>query len=144
MERVFNLYDRYRLELRWASVKYEVDGVCLLSDAVFTGPALTEASRLNDADHIHLDFYRQYFFLTRSVYLGKFSWRGVTYNDDGSVGLGNARIEHASELNRVPKLEDRDFLIIDTNGHEDEAHLYNLVYKTYVVNEDSQLYRFAR
>jgi hypothetical protein len=46
-------------------------------------------------------------------------------------------------LNRVPKLASTDYLIIDTRGHDVENHHFNLVYKTYVVNEDTQLYKFG-
>jgi hypothetical protein len=45
-------------------------------------------------------------------------------------------------LNVVPKLKNNDYIIIDTSKHEDEEHLYNLVYTSYLVNENGELYNF--
>jgi hypothetical protein len=138
----FDLSDRFRLELHWSDILYNIDGVCDFTDAYFSGPALSEAVKLNDEDFIYLDFYRQYISLVRSVYVVKFSWRGVKYEKDGIIKFDNSKMEHATELNRVPKLKKNDYIIIDTSDHEDEKHQYNLLYKTYVVNEDTQLYAF--
>lgn len=139
----FILSDRYRLELHWKKTNYNKDGVCTLSGAYFTGPALAEAQRLNDKDFILLDFFQQYLALVRSVYVAKFSWSGIEYNNDKSISLKRTKIEHASELNRVPKLKDTDYLVIDTSDHVVERHVNNLVYKTYVVNNDKSLYKFG-
>ena len=140
----FNLADRYRLELRWSKVEYDQDGVCKLTDANFSGPALTEAVKLENNDHILLDFFKQYLILVENVYVAKFSWGEVVYEKDGSISLKDAFITHDTELNKVPKLKDNDYLIIDTSNHEVEAHPFNLVYRTYVVNEDTALYKFGR
>lgn len=139
----FDLSDRFRLELRWGSAEYDSEGVCKLNDAYFCGPALSEANRLNEEDHIYIDFFHQYIMLVRNVYVTKLSWRGVVYENDGSIKLKNAVLEHATELNRVPKLEDTDYLIIDTSNHEVEKHQFNMLYKTFVVNADTQLYNFG-
>ena len=58
--------------------------------------------------------------------------------------LKDAIITHATELNSVPKLKDTDYLIIDTEDHEAEKHPFNFLYKTFVVNEDTHLYRFGK
>ena len=139
----FVLSDRYRLELHWNSVSYERPGICKVKGALFSGPALAEAQRLNDKDHIMLDFFKQYFVVVKNVYVAKFSWEGVKYNKDGSISLSKTLITHDTELNKVPKLNNSDYLVIDTKGHEVEDHPYNLLYKTYVVNEDTNLYRFG-
>ena len=139
----FDLSDRYRLELHWKNASYNKEGVCELSDAVFTGPALTEALKLEDNDHILLDFFQQYLVLVEKVYVAKFSWGEVTYNKDGSISMKETFITHDSELNKVPKLKSSDYLIIDTSNHEIETHPFNPVYRTYVVNEDTNLYKFG-
>lgn len=139
----FDLSDRYRLEVHWKDAVYERGGVCKLSEAMFKGPALAEALKLNNNDHIMLDFFSQYIVLVNTVYVAKFSWGEVKYNKDGSISLKNAMLMHDTELNKVPKLNNDDFLIIDTKGHEVENHLFNLLYKTYVVNSDTNLYRFG-
>jgi len=140
----FSLSERYRLELHWDRTNYERDGICELTNAYFSGPALMQADRINDNDNIMLDFYHQYIIITKNAYVGKLSWGEVIYNKDNTVSLRDAAITHDTELNRVPKLKDSDHLIIDTKGHETETHAYNLLYKTYVVNEDTTLYRFDR
>ena len=140
----FSLIDRYRLELHWKDVIYNVEGICEIVGARFSGPALSEAAKLNESDHIHLDFYSQYIHLVNNVYIGRLEWSGVTYNSDGSINLSNVFITHSSELNRVPKLCNSDYLIIDTKGHDSEEHAYNMVYKTFVVNKDTQLYKFGK
>ena len=142
MER-FSLAERYRLELHWSEALYEKPGLCRFKDAKFMGPALKEALKLNDNDHILLDFFKQYFLIVGGVYVAKFSWKKVEYNGDGSIGLGDAIMEHETELNKVPTLKTDDYLVIDTSNHEVASHPYNPVYKTYVVNEDTSLYRFG-
>jgi len=139
----FTLFDRYRLELRWGKAVYNREGVCEFAKAQFMGPALSEAVRLEDSDHIMLDFFRQYYVLTKNVYVAKFSWHGVQYNKDGSISLKEAIMAHDTEINRVPILKNDDYLIIDTNGHEIEDHPFNTVYKTFVVNNTSTLYNFG-
>lgn len=140
----FIFSDRYRLELYWKTSTYEQEGICKLSGAYFSGPALTEADKINDNDSIMLDFFHQYIILVENVYVAKFSWGEVVYNKDGTVTLKNSLIVHNTELNKVPKLSNTDRLIIDTSKHETDLHQYNLVYKTYVVNVDTQLYKFGR
>ena len=140
----FVLSDRFRLELHWKSAIYEQDGVCKLGEAYFSGPALVEADRINDNDHIMLDFFHQYIVLVENVYVAKFSWGQVAYNKDDTVTLKNAFIKHDTSLNKVPKLSATDFLIIDTSNHETKMHQFNPLYKTYVVNIDTQLYKFRR
>lgn len=142
MER-FSLAERYRLELHWEDAIYEKDGTCRFKGAQFRGPALKEATRLNDNDHILLDFFKQYFLIVNKVYVAKFSWGKVTYNGNGTISLDDATMSHDSELNKVPTFKNKDYLVIDTSDHEVEKHPFNPVYKTYVVNEDTSLYRFG-
>ena len=138
------LGEMYKLELHWDKAIYKDRGRCDLVNASFSGPALMQADKINDNDNIMLDFYHQYIIITKNAYVGKLSWGEVIYNKDNTVSLRDAAITHDTELNRVPKLKDSDHLIIDTKGHETETHAYNLLYKTYVVNEDTTLYRFDR
>jgi len=139
----FSLSDRYRLEFHWDSVRYDYAGMCFFERAYFSGPVLQEALRLNDEDHIMLDFFSQYLVLVRSVYVAKLQWKGVNYNTDGRIYFKEVFMSHDKELNKVPKLNNTDYLVIDTKGHEVARHTFNLVYKTYVVNTDTQLYNFG-
>jgi hypothetical protein len=139
----FSLADRYRLELHWSSAIYDLDGVCKLEGTKFSGPALSEALKLENNDHIMLDFYSQYLVLVENVYVVKFAWGEVSYEKDGTISMTNTFLTHNTELNKVPKLKDSDYLIIDTSNHEVETHPFNPVYRTYVVNQDTSLYKFG-
>jgi hypothetical protein len=141
MEKFF-IGEMYRLELHWTKVKYEKDGVCELEGAYFSGPALQIANKINNNDSIKIDFHSQYLIFTTNVYIGKLSWGEVVYNKDNVVGLKNARLTHDTELNKVPKLKDGDYLAIDTENHEEAVHRFNLVYVSYVVDENGVLYKF--
>jgi len=138
----FLLAERYRLELHWEKVVYKKDCVCELKGAYFSGPALQIAEKINENDSINIDFYRQYIILVKNVYVGKLSWAGVIYNKNNTVGLKNAKLTHDTELNRVPKLKNSDYLVIDTETHEAAVHRFNLVYTSYVINENGVLYKF--
>jgi hypothetical protein len=140
----FTLSDRYRLELHWNKAIYEQPGMCKLEYAYFSGPALLEMVKLRENDYINLDFFKQYYVIVDRVYVAKFSWGKVNYNSNGTISLYSTCITHDTELNKVPKLKDSDYLIIDTEDHAVEKHLYSLVYKTYVVNETTNLYKFRR
>jgi hypothetical protein len=138
----FSLSERYRLELHWEKLFYDSPGICKLVNAYFVGPALSDAEKINDNDFIMLDFFKQYVVIVSNVYVAKLSWATVVYKNDGKVYLNGTILSHDTELNKVPKLNNNDYLIIDTAGHETAQHAFNLVYKTYVVNEATQLYNF--
>jgi hypothetical protein len=140
----FLISEKYRLELHWKKAKYEHEGVCGLEKAYFSGPALSDAEEILPNDNILLDFYSQYILLVRNVYVGKLSWGAVKYNKNNTVSLMDVKITHASELNRVPKLKNNDYLVIDTSNHEAAVHMFNLTYKTYVVSKDGDLYNFRK
>lgn len=142
MGKRFLLSERYRLELHWKSTRYVKPGICNLTGAYFSGPALQDALRLNDNDFIMLDFYKQYVVLVKNVYVAKLSWGQVVYNGDGTITLKNAKITHDTELNRVPQLKNDDYLVIDTSDHEVSKHFFNFVYKTFVISPDKELYNF--
>lgn len=139
---IFTTRESYRLDLRWDDVLYERDGECRLLGARFSGPVLSKAARINPNDHMILDFYKQYYVFAKNVYLAKLSWSIPVYNDDGTICLNDAMLSHDTELNRVPKLNGTDYILIDTIGHEDHDHQFNLTYTTYVMNVDDKLYNF--
>ncbi len=139
----FLLSERYRLELHWNDVKYDQEGICLLVGAYFSGPVLSSAEKINSNDHIMLDFYSQYVEFVTSVYVAKLSWNEVVY-EGKSVFLKNAVLEHDSELNSTPQLKRTDYLVIDTKNHEMETHQYYLVYPTFVISCENDLYKFEK
>lgn len=139
----FLLSEKYRLDLRWKKVVYEKDGVCELIGASFSGPVLSIADQINPNDHIMLDFYSQYVVIVSNVYVAKLSWEDVVY-ENNIVYLKNAKITHDTELNKVPKLNDVDYLVIDTKNHESDKHRFNLTYPTYVINEANEMCNFNK
>ncbi len=136
------LGEKYRLELHWKKAVYEREGFCKLKGAYFTGPALQIAEKINGNDSISLDFYKQYLVFVRNVYVAKLSWHNVVYNKDGTIMLKDATITHDTELNRVPTFSNTDYMAIDTQKHEAATHQFHMVYESFVVNEQGELYRF--
>jgi hypothetical protein len=138
----FLLSERYRLELHWNKVLRPKAGEMHLTEAYFSGPALAQADKLTPNDTIRLDFCSQLVVLTRAVYIGDLKWGEVVYNKNGTITLKGARIEYDPDLKGIPNLETKDHLIIDTSGHENDKHLYNLLYPTYVVDRESEIYDY--
>ena len=138
---MFLLGEKFRLDLRWASVEYR-DNTCIFKDAYFSGPVLAFAEKIEANNSMELDFFKQYFILVSNVYIGKLSWGEVVYKED-KVYLSDCKLTHKSELHKVPKLKDNDILIIDCKNHDREIHGFYPTYKTYVSNEDTQIYNFS-
>lgn len=138
------LGERFRLELHWGKVLRPKSGVMHLVNAYFSGPALAQAEKINSNDTIRLDFCSQLVMLVKSVYVGDLKWGEVVYNKNKTITLKNSSIEFDPALKRIPNLEDKDYLVIDTSGHENEKHEFNLLYPTYVVDRDSELYNYRR
>lgn len=140
----FLLSERYRLELHWKKVLRPKAGEMHLTNAYFSGPVLAQADRINNNDTIRLDFCSQLVLLTKAVYVADLKWGEVIYNKAGTITLKNAMIEYDPDLNGIPNLETKDHIVIDTSGHENNKHLYNFLYPTYVVDRDSELYDYRR
>jgi len=140
----FWLSERFRLELHWSKVLRPKAGEMYLVDAFFSGPALKQADKINSNDTIRLDFCSQLVILIKSVYVADLYWGEVVYNKDETIGLKNTRIEYDPKIKDIPNLETKDHLVIDTSGHENNKHLYNLLYPAYVVDKASELYNYRR
>ena len=138
----FLLGERYRLEIHWSKAEYKIEGVCYLRDAYFSGPALQIAEEIQPNNHMLLDFYKQYYIFAENVYIATFAWGNVTYNSDGTVALDEVTLSHDTELNRVPKLKNDDYLVIDTKNHEVESHSQFPTYTTIVVDVNGKAYNF--
>jgi len=138
------LSEKFKLEITWRKVLRPKAGIMYLVDAYFSGPALDQAEKINDNDHIQLDFVSQLTTLIKSVYVAKLSWGEVTYNKDKTIGLKNVAITYDELLKGIPNLEDKDYLVIDTKNHENEKHIYNMFYPAYVVNKDNGFYNYRR
>ena len=136
----FSISERYRLELHWKKAKYEVDQVAMLKNCYFSGPVLSEVWQLAQEDHIDLDFAGQYIVFVDFYYIARLSWKGVNHKPE-KIELSNVLLKNKN-LNVVPKVKNDDYIVIDTQGHEDMAHRYNLVYPSYLLSKDGTLYDF--
>jgi hypothetical protein len=50
----------------------------------------------------------------------------------------------SSNLVKVKLFRDSDKLMIDTEKHEDNKHIFNLVYASVLVREDTEQYDYSR
>jgi hypothetical protein len=140
---MFDIGNKYSLELHWEKAVFNIDGICELVNAYFTGPVLSLAAKINSNDMIRIDFYSQYVYLVRTPYVAVLKWADVIYKDD-RVYLDKCFIEHVTELNKLPFLLYDDWLLIDTSTHTIEQHPFNLVYPTYVMNPLKDVYNFRK
>ena len=140
MNREFIISDRFRLELHWSNVRYDYDQIAILEGCYFSGPVLKEVWQLNQKDFIDLDFSNQYILFTDLFYVARFSWEGVNPVTNKLL-LSNSILKNTN-LNVVPKLNSDDYIVIDTQGHEDYKHKFNLVYPSYLIRHDGTLYDF--
>ena len=138
----FRISEKYRLELHWNDVVYKTDGEAELSGAVFTGPVLREVDQMSSNDYMDLDFARQYIIFVKRFYIARLSWCEVIQKS-GVIYLQNAVLKN-KHVNSVPKINNDDYIVIDTSGHEDEKHQYNLVYPSYLIKHDGESYNFKR
>lgn len=140
---MFLCREKYRLVLRWEKVILHKDGMIKLDNATFSGPALSIAQKIGENDFIDLDLTPQHFVLFDSYYIVRLSWGKVEYRSDGSVLLQNAHLTN-SYLGKLHKLEDSDYISINTEKHEEATHAYNLVYESKVMRSDCEPYEYTK
>ena len=133
-----NVEDKFRLEIRWEKVYYNIEGVARLDGCYLTGPVLRELERINDEDYILLDFSNQYKIFIPSYYIARFYWKGVKYFDT-LIKLEEVLLEN-KYINSVPKLRDDDFIVVDTSKHTDDKHSMYLTYDAYLIRYDNMPY----
>lgn len=134
--------DKYRLELRWNKAVYDKN-VCKLKGAYFCGPVLNDIEELRHNDHILLDLFKQYYIFSASVYIVTFSWGQVKHDIvKNRIDLKDASLTHPVELNKVPKLRNKDYILINTKGHDIETHHSYPTYQSMVLNEFGEVYNF--
>ena len=136
----FRISERFRLEIRWERVKYGTEGTAELVGCYLSGPVISEVAQMNNNDYMNLDFQHQYKVIINSYYIARFSWAEATHKEN-KIFLFDVKLIN-KHVNSVPKLNDDDYIVIDTSDHEDEKHELSLVYKAYLVKEDGTLYNF--
>lgn len=131
-----NIKKYYVLELHWGRIEKVSDDSCILHEAYFSGPVLKNAREIDKDDRITLDLTPQYSRILTSFYFVELTWKDVRYAD-GKVYLGDARL-NSDNMNLISKLSDTDYVVIDTENHEESVHMYNLVYKGAVLTKEGR------
>ena len=138
----FLLGEKYRLELHWDKVSYR-KGTCHIIGSYFSGPALQFAEEIQPNNFILLDMYRQYFIFAATAYLVNLSWGDVKYDPINTrIHLSNVTLKQDTEINKVPKIRNSDYLVINTTGHDAETHMLRPTYDGILVNRDGEAYNF--
>jgi hypothetical protein len=101
---------------------------------------LNEVWQLQQEDYIDLDFGGQYLIFVDFYYVARLSWKGVNHTPE-KILLSNVVLKN-NNLNVIPKLNNDDYIVINTQNHEDKKHLYSLVYPSYLIRKDGELYDF--
>jgi len=136
----FRIAEKFRLEVHWAQALYEEDGVAKLVGCCLSGPAVKQVEQMNPNDVISLDFAKQYIVFVKHFYIAMLSWEDVKQTAE-KIYLSNVKLTN-KYVNSVPKLNHSDYIVIDTQDHENEKHQYNLTYPSYLIRFDGELYKF--
>jgi len=134
--------EKYRLELHWGNIEYLDEESAVLKDAFFSGPALKISQKISAPDKIDLDLTPQHLVVLNSYYIVRLTWDEVEYSGM-TVLLKNAVVSN-SDLKTLHKLEKDDYLVINTEKHEEKLHPYNLVYESQVIRKDKEPYTYTR
>lgn len=137
----FRISEKFILEIHWDKAVYEQEGLAKLDGCYFSGPALKEVNQLNEKDSMNLDFGNQYAVFVNQYYIAKFSWEGVRRASE-KILLSNVTLENKN-VNSVPKLNDNDYILVDTKNHTDSTHHLYLTYPSYLLRFDGDRYNFA-
>ena len=137
----FRIADKYRLEIHWRKSIYERKGTAKLVDCYLSGPVIKEVTEMNEEDHIALDFGDQYLVFVDHYYIVNLYWKGLRRTPD-KIYLDNVVFDNKF-VNSMPKLNDEDFILVDTKDHEEEKHQYTLTYPAYLIKKEGDLYNFG-
>ena len=137
----FRIAEQYRLEVHWEKAIYEKDGIAKLEGCYLSGPAIKEVAHMSEGDTIVLDFATQYIVFVKYYYVAKLSWVGVNHLLD-KIYLSGVTLSNR-HLNSVPKLNDNDYIVIDTKDHENAKHQMSLTYKSYLIKSDGEMHNFG-
>jgi hypothetical protein len=136
----FSISEKFRLEIHWNKSIYDQEGIAKLYGCYLSGPVIKEVAQMNEEDRMKLDFSNQYLVFVPYFYIATLYWKGIRRVSD-KIHLDNVLLTN-DNLNAVPKLNDNDYIVIDTKDHEDEKHQYSLVYPSYLIRFDGEKYDF--
>lgn len=131
-----HLKEYYELYLEWKGIKYN-GNEAVLEGALFYGPVLRNAARLNDVDSMELDFTEQHiiFIPEPDFYVATLSWKGIKYIRDDIVALDNCILVH-KKVGSLKDLTEDNFFVINCERHEELIHAKYLNYEAWVLDND--------
>lgn len=138
---LFKCKNKYKLVLSWGEIEYKSDNEAFVKNPVFSGPAMSLASKIEGGDSIDLDVTSQHILVLGYWDIINFKWNKVLAQDGESAAMDYG-VFTSPEMTKVRLFESGDILLIDTENHEDEKHQYNLVYKTIVAKDDESPYNY--
>lgn len=137
----FSLSNKYSLELRWSEMCWIPAKGYTLHNAKFNGPVLQIANEILSNDKMILDFYKQFYKYCTTPFLSEVSWGNVTYESHRrEVLLGDCLLSYSNELQSVVPLSKDNWLLIDTQNHTIDEHVFSLTYLTYIMDAFGELY----
>jgi hypothetical protein len=119
---------------------YNKAGEAHLIGCYLSGPVIKEVDKMEQEDSIALDFGNQYYVFVPQYYVARLSWKGVEHTPN-KIYLNNVVLSNKF-TNSVPKLNDDDFIVVDTKDHTDTKHEYHLTYPAYLLKKEGELYNF--
>lgn len=134
--------EKYRLELHWDKISYSNENIVLLEGAYFSGPVLRDAVKLEAPDFIDLDLTPQLIVVGGSYYIIRLSWSGVSYSEDGTLIYLKEAFFKNDYLKSIHKIQDNDFVLINTEKHEESTHAYYLVYDSQLIRHTKEPYNY--
>jgi hypothetical protein len=98
-----------------------------------------EVAKINDLDSIKLDLTLQYIKAIGSLDISILKWNKVIKQSTHEVIFDFATLE-SDQLTKVKYLCDNDYILIDTEKHEEKCHQYNLLYDAVIIKNDKEEY----
>lgn len=130
--------DKYRLELHWSWIEKPQESICVLRGGFFSGPAIKNAHKITAPNSIDIDLTPQYTKIISKYYFASLHWNDVEYR--GDIVLLKDCTLISNFINDISNIDNTDYILIDTENHEEKVHNYNLVYRGALVNREGKEY----
>ena len=127
----------YILRLDWDSIRYIDRSKAEVINARFVGNVLKNAYKLNEKDNISIDITDQFFVASKTFHIFRFEWNGLEYSDDNRVNFKKSWF--VNDFGNLIKIQDSDYLLIDTKDHDERMHPFNINYKAKLYNKDNEI-----
>jgi len=127
----------YILRLDWDSIRYINRSKAEVVNARFIGDVLKSAYKLNEVDNISIDITDQFFVASKTFHIFRFEWDGLEYSGDNRVNFKKSWF--INDFGNLIKIQDSDYLLIDTKDHDEKIHPFNINYKAKLYNKDNEI-----